>query len=100
MIFASTSSMLDFLHKNGRALFLILFLLSFCCAKKAIVHPIVPPPPVFVPAPATPFPKVDLLKPPPDRVPALRAKIDQLIDVPDFYGTLWGIKIVSLDRNE
>src|SRR4029450_12701942 len=61
-----------------------------------------PSPPKVAPLPNASAPVADLLllQPAPDRIGQLRAQIDQLIWANDLEQAQWGIKIISIDRNE
>ena len=80
--------------------FLALLLIVSGCARQ-IAAPRTPVPvPVKTPVPSAPPVAFETLRPAPDRVAELRKRLDWIIDSPEFQGAIWGIKIVSLDRNE
>ncbi|MCI0412931.1 D-alanyl-D-alanine carboxypeptidase/D-alanyl-D-alanine-endopeptidase [bacterium] len=81
------------------AVLALLFLLAGCAHKAPAPQPRLPAPEV-IPVPSPPLPVLETLRPAPDRVAELRARLDRIIDSFEFQNALWGIKIVSLDRNE
>ncbi len=77
-----------------------LFLLAGCARHVPPPAPVPAPAPVVIPVPSYPLPALEVLRPPPDRVGQLRARLDRILDSVDFQDALWGVKIVSLDKNE
>jgi serine-type D-Ala-D-Ala carboxypeptidase/endopeptidase (penicillin-binding protein 4) len=84
---------------KSTALLALVFILAGC-ARQIPPKPPPLPAPVILPVPSAPFPVLDALRPSPDRVAELRARLDRIIDSYEFQDAIWGIKIVSLDRNE
>jgi D-alanyl-D-alanine carboxypeptidase/D-alanyl-D-alanine-endopeptidase (penicillin-binding protein 4) len=79
---------------------LALFFVLAGCARQVIVPAPPIPPVVRVPVASPPSIALETLRPAPDRVAALRKRLDRIIDSLEFQDAIWGIKIVSLDRNE
>jgi D-alanyl-D-alanine carboxypeptidase/D-alanyl-D-alanine-endopeptidase (penicillin-binding protein 4) len=88
-----------------RFIFVLLLCISASCASHQVhrvplVHSPSPPKELPLPNASTPVADLLLLRPAPDRVGQLRTQIDQLIQANDLEQAQWGIKIISIDRNE
>ena len=85
-----------------RVLFVLLICVSISCARSrpqvVRLPPPAPPPPV--PTVRAPIPDLRSFVPAPDRVAQLRVQLDGLIRAYDLEHARWGIKIVSMDRDE
>lgn len=83
-----------------RFILVLLICVSASCARQRppAVKLHAPPPPI--PVALAPIGDLQSLRPAPDRVAQLRRQIDNLIRNYDLEHALWGIKIVSIDRNE
>ena len=80
--------------------FLALLLFVSGCARQIAVPRVPVPAPVKTPVPSAPSVAFETLRPAPDRVAELRKRLDWIVDSPEFQDAIWGIKIVSLDKNE
>jgi serine-type D-Ala-D-Ala carboxypeptidase/endopeptidase (penicillin-binding protein 4) len=81
---------------------IFLVLIAASCAQHQVPPRIVatPPPEVRVPLPSSPVASYELLRPAPNRVRELRARIERILNSYGFEHVSLGMKIVSLDNNE
>jgi serine-type D-Ala-D-Ala carboxypeptidase/endopeptidase (penicillin-binding protein 4) len=77
----------------------LIFILAGC-ARQVAQPPRPIPVPVITPVPSAPSVALETLRPAPDRAAELRARLDRIVDSSEFEDAVWGIKIISLDRNE
>ena len=83
-----------------RFIFVLLICISASCARQRPPAARLPVPPPPTPVAFAPVDDLQSLRPAPDRIAQLRIQIDQLIRDYELEHALWGIKIVSIDRNE